>query len=179
MVVLVGLLAGSQTADRAVITGLRNFIRDIGGGLGITGTSHIRLSVHLSNPSATPPNLTFLSLYSVSGTILNNILYNGLKDKIAPQLISQLASLSTLALAELDLSEDERRLISAVYMRGLSAVFSSYAALLAVFFFCCFFVQDYGLVGGRRQKDGSNDNGSSNPGITRNEGGDVTSLHPA
>lgn len=36
MIVLVGLLAGSQNADRAVLTGLRNFIRDIGGGMGIT-----------------------------------------------------------------------------------------------------------------------------------------------
>jgi hypothetical protein len=36
-VVLVGLLAGSKNADRAVITGLRNFIRDMGGAIGITG----------------------------------------------------------------------------------------------------------------------------------------------
>ena len=37
LVVLVGLLAGSQSADRAVITGLRNFIRDIGSAVGLTG----------------------------------------------------------------------------------------------------------------------------------------------
>ncbi|KAJ5930884.1 hypothetical protein N7466_006377 [Penicillium verhagenii] len=34
--ILVGLLAGSENSDRAVLTGLRNFLRDIGGGLGIT-----------------------------------------------------------------------------------------------------------------------------------------------
>ncbi|KAJ0421543.1 major facilitator superfamily domain-containing protein [Aspergillus carlsbadensis] len=85
------LQPGSQTADRAVITGLRNFIRDIG----------------------------------VSGTILNNILYTGLKAHFAPELISQLASASAPALQNLNLSDDERRLISAVYMRGLSAVFMS------------------------------------------------------
>jgi uncharacterized membrane protein YqjE len=66
---------------------------------------------------------------------LNNILYNGLKTRLSPQLISQLASASTLALAELDLSEDDKRLVSTVYMRGLSAVFASYAVLIAVFFF--------------------------------------------
>lgn len=40
--VLVGLLAGSHNSDRAVITGLRNFIRDIGGAVGITGKDNIK-----------------------------------------------------------------------------------------------------------------------------------------
>ncbi|KAJ5653061.1 hypothetical protein N7490_000064 [Penicillium lividum] len=40
--VLVGLLASSQNSDRAVLTGLRNFLRDIGGGVGITSmTFHL------------------------------------------------------------------------------------------------------------------------------------------
>ncbi|KAL3465437.1 hypothetical protein BJX64DRAFT_285379 [Aspergillus heterothallicus] len=108
--VLVGLLAASRTADRAVITGLRKFLRNIGGALGTT----------------------------VSGTILNNILYNGLGREFSAEFISQIAS-SSLALNELDLSDGERRLISIVYMRGLSAVFVSYAVLVAVFFLCAFF----------------------------------------
>ncbi|KAJ5205355.1 Major facilitator superfamily domain general substrate transporter [Penicillium cf. griseofulvum] len=35
--VLIGLFAGSDTKDRAVLTGLRNFIRDMGGAVGTTG----------------------------------------------------------------------------------------------------------------------------------------------
>lgn len=35
--VLVGILAGSDTEDRAVLTGLRNFVRDMGGATGTTG----------------------------------------------------------------------------------------------------------------------------------------------
>ncbi len=35
--VLVGLLAGSDTENRAVLTGLRNFVRDLGGASGTTG----------------------------------------------------------------------------------------------------------------------------------------------
>ena len=65
-----------------MITGLRNFIRDIGGAVGIT----------------------------VSGTILNNILQNGLKDKFSLELISQLTS-SAFALGDLDLSAEDKALI--------------------------------------------------------------------
>lgn len=36
--VLVGLFAGSDAQDRAVMTGLRNFLRDFGGATGTTGT---------------------------------------------------------------------------------------------------------------------------------------------
>lgn len=39
--VLVGLFAGSDTKDRAVLTGLRNFLRDMGGAVGVTGTDSI------------------------------------------------------------------------------------------------------------------------------------------
>lgn len=48
-VVLVGLLAGSHKSDRAGITGLRNFVRDIGSTLGITGQSP--LSIPSTSPS--------------------------------------------------------------------------------------------------------------------------------
>lgn len=36
--VLVGLFAGSDAQDRAVLTGLRNFLRDFGGATGTTST---------------------------------------------------------------------------------------------------------------------------------------------
>ncbi|KAF7177472.1 hypothetical protein CNMCM7691_005725 [Aspergillus felis] len=116
--VLVGLLAGSQNSDRAVLTGLRNFIRDIGGAMGIT----------------------------ISGTILNNVLYRGLKGKLSPELISQLTS-SAFALRSIDLSDDDKHLVSTVYMRGVQAVFVSYAVLITVYFLCSLFLEDYGLGG--------------------------------
>jgi hypothetical protein len=37
-IVLVGLFAGSDAQDRAVLTGLRNFLRDFGGATGTTST---------------------------------------------------------------------------------------------------------------------------------------------
>ncbi|GFF53934.1 hypothetical protein IFM51744_08234 [Aspergillus udagawae] len=116
--VLVGLLAGSLNADRAVLTGLRNFIRDIGGAMGIT----------------------------VSGTIMNNVLYSGLKGKLSPEVISQLTS-SAFALRNTDLSDDDKQLVSTVYMRGVQAVFVSYAVLTAIYFLCSLFIEDYGLGG--------------------------------
>ncbi|GFF50330.1 hypothetical protein IFM46972_09019 [Aspergillus udagawae] len=118
VVVLVGLLAGSLNADRAVLTGLRNFIRDIGGAMGIT----------------------------VSGTIMNNVLYSGLKGKLSPEVISQLTS-SAFALRNTDLSDDDKQLVSTVYMRGVQAVFVSYAVLTAIYFLCSLFIEDYGLGG--------------------------------
>jgi hypothetical protein len=36
-IVLVGLFAGSDSNDRAILTGLRNFLRDMGGAIGTTG----------------------------------------------------------------------------------------------------------------------------------------------
>lgn len=117
---LVGLLAGSHNSDRAVITGLRNFIRDIGGAVGIT----------------------------VSGTILNNILQKGLKDKFSPELISQLTS-SAFALGDLDLSAEDKALISNVYMEGMHAILGSYAVLMIVWFGLTLLIEDYGL--GRKE----------------------------
>lgn len=103
-----------------MITGLRNFIRDIGGAVGIT----------------------------VSGTILNNILQNGLKDKFSLELISQLTS-SAFALGDLDLSAEDKALISNVYMEGMHAIFGSYAVLMIVWFVLTLFIEDYGL--GRKE----------------------------
>ena len=41
-VVIVGMLAGSKNDDRAVMTGLRNFMRDMGGAIGTTGRHKFR-----------------------------------------------------------------------------------------------------------------------------------------
>jgi hypothetical protein len=48
-------------------------------------------------------------------------------------------------------------LIPVVYVRGLSAVFTSYAVLILWVFLCCLLVNDQGLVGRVRAGiDGSN-----------------------
>ena len=80
----------------------------------------------------------------MSGAILNNVLQNGLKGRFSPELIPQLAS-SAFALADMDLSNDDKQLISSVYMRGLHVVFVSYALLTSFLFVSTLFLRDYGL----------------------------------
>ncbi|EHK46108.1 hypothetical protein TRIATDRAFT_292286 [Trichoderma atroviride IMI 206040] len=91
--VLVGLFAGSDAQDRAVLTGLRNFLRDFGGATGTT----------------------------ISGAVLSNVLYRQLKSTFSPELIAKLAS-SAFALKDLDLSDEERSMISLAYTNGLRAI---------------------------------------------------------
>ncbi|KAB8231128.1 major facilitator superfamily domain-containing protein [Aspergillus alliaceus] len=114
--VLVGILAGSHSDDRAVLTGLRNFLRETGGAMGIT----------------------------LAGAILSNVLFSGLKARFTSDLISQLTS-STFNLASLNLSEEEKLLVSAVYMKGLHAVVFLYLILANVYFIACWFIEDCSL----------------------------------
>lgn len=93
----------------------------------------------------------------VSGTILNNVLQNGLKAKFSPELISQITS-SAFVLGDLDLSAEDKALISSVYMRGILAIFGSYAFLMTVLFVLSLFVEDYGLS---RKEDPPQENRSS------------------
>lgn len=87
----------------------------------------------------------------VSGAILNNVLHSGLKGRFSPALISQLSS-SAFSLSELDLSDEDRNVIMAVYMRGLNTIFVSYAGLTAVMFLLSLCLHDYGLTGRRDTK---------------------------
>ncbi|KAI1177410.1 putative efflux pump antibiotic resistance protein [Nemania sp. FL0916] len=114
--VLVGLFAGSDSDDRAVLTGLRNFLRDMGGATGTT----------------------------VSGAILANVLSVQLSSRFGPDLIAKLTS-SAFALNDLDLSEEDKVVISQTYMRGLHAVFISFAILVLIHLCSCMFIRDYGL----------------------------------
>jgi len=93
---LVGMYANSRTEDRAVTTGLRNFIRTIGGAFGLV----------------------------VSGVILSNTLQEGLYGKsfASDSLLETLTS-STYALDDLDLSKDQRNIVLDVYMLGLHYIF--------------------------------------------------------
>ncbi|EGX89673.1 efflux pump antibiotic resistance protein, putative [Cordyceps militaris CM01] len=114
--VLVGLLAGSDTENRAVVTGLRNFVRDLGGATGTT----------------------------VSGTILTNLLFAQLQHRFSPELIAELTS-SAFALKDLDLTDSERRLISGAYMHSLTVIYVTFAVLASIHLCLCLFIKDYGL----------------------------------
>ena len=93
---LVGMYANSRTEDRAVTTGLRNFIRTIGGAFGLV----------------------------VSGVILSNTLQEGLygKSYVSASLLKTLTS-STYALDNLDISQDQQDQVLNVYMQGLHYIF--------------------------------------------------------
>ncbi|WYZ33941.1 hypothetical protein EsH8_I_000217 [Colletotrichum jinshuiense] len=96
---LVGLYANSRSEDRAVTTGLRNFIRTIGGAFGLV----------------------------ISGVILSNTLRKELqgKDFVSDAVISELTS-STYTLDERGFSEEEKAVILEAYMRGLHYIFIYY-----------------------------------------------------
>ncbi len=93
-------------------------------------------------------------MYTVSGTILSNVLSGQLRGRISDSLIGQLIS-SAFALKDLPLTGEERDMITRAYMTGLRAVFVSFAALAAVYFCSCVCIRDYGLKQGkaRRQQE--------------------------
>ncbi|KAL0939938.1 major facilitator superfamily transporter [Colletotrichum truncatum] len=96
---LVGMYANSRSEDRAVTTGLRNFIRTIGGAFGLV----------------------------ISGVILSNTLRKELrgKDFVTDDVIAELTS-STYALDEKGFSEEEKTVILKAYMEGLHYIFIYY-----------------------------------------------------
>lgn len=96
---LVGMYANSRTEDRAVTTGLRNFIRTMGGAFGLV----------------------------ISGVILSNTLSTELAHDptITDDFIAELTS-STYALDDLDLPHEKKENILNVYMAGLHYIFIFY-----------------------------------------------------
>jgi hypothetical protein len=140
--VLVGLFAGSDIHDRAVLTGLRNFLRDMGGATSTTGRRLIRW--HLTNVDSNE--------VVVSGTILSNVLYGQLRSRFSRDTIAELIS-SAFALEHLHLTEEEKNLVSQGYMEGLHAVFVSFAVLVAIHFCACLCIRDYGIERKVTQRD--------------------------
>jgi hypothetical protein len=115
---LVGMYANSRTDDRAVLTGLRNFIRTIGGAFGLV----------------------------VSGVILSNTLQEGLYGKsfASDSLLKTLTS-STYALDGLDISQDQRNQVLNVYMQGLHYIFVFYTVCSGLSFLLTFWVGNTSL----------------------------------
>ncbi|KAK1464968.1 major facilitator superfamily transporter [Colletotrichum melonis] len=96
---LVGMYANSRAEDRAVTTGLRNFIRTIGGAFGLV----------------------------ISGVILSNTLRRDLhgKEFVSDAVIAELTS-STYTLDQKGFSDAERTVILQAYMKGLHYIFVYY-----------------------------------------------------
>ena len=97
--ILVGMYANGRTEDRAVTTGLRNFIRTMGGAFGLV----------------------------ISGVILSNTLSRGLSGSagMSGDLIAQLTS-STYGLDNLGLSAQEKERVLDAYMEGIHYIFIFY-----------------------------------------------------
>lgn len=83
-------------------------------------------------------------MHVVSGAILGNLLFSQLKSAFSSDLIAKLTS-SAFVLKDLDLSDEERSMISQAYTNGLRAVFSCFAVLGVVHLCACLCIQDYGL----------------------------------
>ncbi|KAI6777431.1 hypothetical protein HG530_001376 [Fusarium avenaceum] len=94
--ILVGMYANGRSEDRAVTTGLRNFIRTIGGAFGVV----------------------------ISGVILSNTLEKQLGNEgiVSDDTIAQLTS-STYSLSSMGLSQNTQDLVLAAYMQGLHYIF--------------------------------------------------------
>ncbi|KAH8886128.1 MFS general substrate transporter [Thozetella sp. PMI_491] len=114
---LVAILAHSRRADRAVLNSLRNFLRTMGGTLGLT----------------------------VSGTILNNVLQARLKGVIDEGVAGQLAS-STHSLDSLGLDVGQKAAVLEAYMQGIRAIFYVYAPLIGLCALGALLVKDTGLA---------------------------------
>lgn len=98
---LVGMYANGRNEDRAVTTGLRNFIRTIGGAFGLV----------------------------ISGVILSNTLSRDLSQRrfVSESLMSQLTS-STYDLDQFGLTQEQQEVIFQVYMLGLHYIFIFFTA---------------------------------------------------
>lgn len=114
---LVALLAHGRRADRAVLNSLRNFIRTVGGTLGLT----------------------------IAGSILNNVLKERLGGMLGEGDIEMLTS-STSGSGSMGLSEGQKEIVLDAYMHGIRIIFWVYAGLVGVCALGACFVRDRGLV---------------------------------
>lgn len=123
---LVGMYANSRSEDRAVVTGLRNFIRTIGGAFGLV----------------------------VSGAILSNTLSRDLagEEFLSEDVIAELTS-STYALAELDLSPAQQDRVLRVYMQGLHYIFAFFTACSGISLLLTVWVGNTSLKGPKKPAD--------------------------
>ncbi|KAI4924749.1 hypothetical protein J4E85_007866 [Alternaria conjuncta] len=115
---LVGMYANSRNEDRAVTTGLRNFIRTIGGAFGLV----------------------------ISGVILSNTLSRDLSKRpfVSDTLMAQLTS-STYDLDKFGLSLDQKEEVFDTYMLGLHYIFIFFTVCSALGLVLTFWVGNTSL----------------------------------
>lgn len=123
---LVGMYANSRNEDRAVTTGLRNFIRTIGGAFGLV----------------------------ISGVILSNTLSTDLAGEAfaSESLIAELTS-STYSLGTLGLSHDQQEKVLDVYMLGLHYIFIFYTVCSGLSLVLTFWVGNTSLKAPKKEGD--------------------------
>jgi predicted MFS family arabinose efflux permease len=121
---LVGIYANGLGEDRAVATGLRNFIRTIGGAFGLV----------------------------ISGVILSNTLCQNLTDPafISDGLITQLTS-STYDLDKLGLTQSQQDRVLDIYMLGIHYIFAFYTACIGLSLCLTFWVGDTSLKAPKKE----------------------------
>jgi hypothetical protein len=115
---LVAILSNSSQSDRAVATGLRNFIRTIGGAFGLI----------------------------ISGAILSNNLDSQLSglDFITPKILKNLTS-STYSLDKLGFTDVQKDQVLESYMTGIKYIYILYAASSGVNLLLCAGIGNTGL----------------------------------
>ncbi|EXL91895.1 major facilitator superfamily domain-containing protein [Fusarium oxysporum II5] len=136
---LVGMYANGRSEDRAVTTGLRNFIRTIGGAFGVV----------------------------ISGVILSNTLNKELGGKgiVSNDTIAQLTS-STYSLSSMGLSQQDQDIILDAYMKGLYYTFVFFTVCSGLSLVLTFWVGNTSLKSPAKTEDAS---GSTDREMTEDE----------
>ncbi|KAF2705445.1 major facilitator superfamily transporter [Pleomassaria siparia CBS 279.74] len=132
---LVAILSNSSQSDRAVATGLRNFMRTIGGAFGLI----------------------------ISGAILSNNLdlqLSGLPF-MTPDILKSLTS-STYSLDKLGFSAAERAQVLDSYVTGIRHIYILYSASCGVNLLLCLGIGNTGLKAKTPAKDNAKDNAKEN-----------------
>ncbi|KAF5252584.1 hypothetical protein FANTH_2478 [Fusarium anthophilum] len=125
---LVGMYANGRSEDRAVTTGLRNFIRTIGGAFGVV----------------------------ISGVILSNTLNKELGGRgiVSNDTIAQLTS-STYSLSSMGLSQQDQNIILDAYMKGLYYTFVFFTVCSGLSLVLTFWVGNTSLKSPAKSEDAS------------------------
>ncbi|KAF5597843.1 major facilitator superfamily transporter [Fusarium pseudocircinatum] len=136
---LVGMYANGRSEDRAVTTGLRNFVRTIGGAFGVV----------------------------ISGVILSNTLNKELGGRgiVSNDTIAQLTS-STYSLSSMGLSQQDQDMILDAYMKGLYYTFVFFTVCTGLSLVLTFWVGNTSLKSLAKTEDAS---GSTDREITKHE----------
>ena len=79
------------------------------------------------------------------------MLSSQLRGRFAADLVAKLTS-SVYALEDLNLTTEDKATITEAYVKGLKAVFASFAVLVAVHLCACACIRDYGLEQGQKTK---------------------------